>query len=194
MTKLFDFNVGAAGRCWLRGLIALLGVVCALLSAAPQVLRAQTATVAPYAEAQRLLATGELALAQQRLQQWLQAHPSDPQARLLLGVVLAKQGDTQAAQQIYEQLTQTYPELPEPYNNLAVLHAAQGRLPEARAALEAAIRFNPEYAVAHRNLGEVYARLALGHWQRALELQPDNANWRERTQALRALLDAQSDQ
>lgn len=171
------------------GLALSLGV--ALLGGMPLAATAQTAPpTAPYAEAQRLIATGELALARQRLEQWLQERPTDPQARLLLGVVLANQGDADGARQVYESLTQTYPELPEPYNNLAVLHAAQGRLPEARAALESALRFNPDYATAHRNLGDVYARLALGHWQRALALQPDSPGLGERSRALRDLLGA----
>ncbi|TSE31011.1 putative PEP-CTERM system TPR-repeat lipoprotein [Tepidimonas thermarum] len=143
---------------------------------------------ATYAEVQRLIANREWVLARQRLEHWLQSHDSDPQARLLLGVVLAGQGDSAGAQRLYEQLTQAYPELPEPYNNLAVLHAAAGRLPEARAALEWALRFHPDYAVAHRNLGDVYAQLALGHWQRALALQPDTPGLGARAAALRRLL------
>ena len=158
------------------------------LGALPPALAQSTPPAAPYADVQRLIATQSWPLAQQRLQQWLQDHPSDPQARLLLGVVLAGQGDVDAARQVYEALIQAYPELPEPHNNLAVLHAAQGRLAEARAALEEAIRANPDYATAHRNLGDVYTRLALGHWQRALELQNDTPDLRERAQALRALL------
>ncbi|MDM7457469.1 MAG: tetratricopeptide repeat protein [Tepidimonas sp.] len=171
------------------GLALCLGAL--LLGSLPQAARAQPVIpAAPYADAQRLIASGELALAQQRLEQWLQERPTDPQARLLLGVVLTNRGDTEGARQIYESLTQAYPELPEPYNNLAVLQAAQGRLPEARAALESAIRFNPDYATAHRNLGDVYAHLALGHWQRALTLQPDSPGLAERLRALRELLGA----
>ena len=51
-----------------------------------------TAAAAPYAEVQRLLADGDAVLARQRLQQWLQDHPDDAQARLLLGVALAAAG------------------------------------------------------------------------------------------------------
>lgn len=169
------------------GLTLSLGAM--LLCGVPLAVTAQAAPLTPpYADAQRWIATGELSLARQRLEQWLQERPSDPQARLLLGVVLASQGDADGARQVYENLVQAYPELPEPYNNLAVLHAAQGRLSEARAALESAIRFNPDYATAHRNLGDVYAHLALGHWQRALALQPDSPGLGERSQALRNLL------
>lgn len=167
------------------GALALLSLALGVLSPA---LAQSASPAAPYADVQRLIATQSWPLAQQRLQQWLQDHPGDPQARLLLGVVLAGQGDVDAARQVYEALIQAYPELPEPHNNLAVLHAAHGRLAEARAALEDAIRANPDYATAHRNLGDVYARLALGHWQRALALQPDMPELRERAQALRSLL------
>ncbi|TSE23992.1 putative PEP-CTERM system TPR-repeat lipoprotein [Tepidimonas sediminis] len=140
------------------------------------------------AQAQRQLAAGQATLALQALQGWLQDHPADARARLLLGVAQARAGDAAAAQATYEQLTREYPELPEPYNNLAVLHAAAGRLGEARMALEAALRAHPDYATAHRNLGDVYAQLALGHWQRALALQPDQPGLPERAAALRQLL------
>lgn len=160
----------------------------AMALAAPSAALAQAAATAPYADAQRLIATNELPVAKQRLEQWLQSNPNDPQARLLLGVVLSQQGDADGARRVYESLTQAYPELPEPYNNLAVLHAAAGRLPEARAALESALRFNPDYATAHRNLGDVYAQLALGHWQRALALQPDTPGLGSRAASLRQLL------
>lgn len=170
---------------------ALVAIVWALgVTLGGPALHAQSAPPAapPYAEAQRALADGDAVLARQRLQQWLQDHPDDAQARLLLGVALAATGDAAGAQREYETLTQRYPELPEPYNNLAVLHAAAGRLHEARTALEAAIRFHPDYATAHRNLGDVYAQLALGHWQRALALQPDAPGLGRRADALRQLL------
>ena len=141
-----------------------------------------------WAQVQRQLAAGETLPALQALQDWLREHPADVQARLLLGVAQARAGDAAAAQATYEQLTREYPELPEPYNNLAVLHAAAGRLGEARAALEAALRAHPDYATAHRNLGDVYAQLALGHWQRSLALQPDQPGLPERASALRQLL------
>ncbi|TSE34534.1 Beta-barrel assembly-enhancing protease [Tepidimonas charontis] len=139
-----------------------------------------------------MIGAGEWDAAHERLQSWLQQRPQDAQARLLLGVVLAGRGDSDSAQTVYEALTRDHPELPEPYNNLAVLHAAAGRLPEARAALETALRFHPDYAIAHRNLGDVYAQLALGHWQRALALQPETPRLAARAQQLRALLQVSS--
>lgn len=151
---------------------------------------AETPTsVAPYAEVRRLIGASDWASAQERLQAWLQQRPQDAQARLLLGVVLAGRGDAEGARAVYETLTRDHPELPEPYNNLAVLHAAAGRLPEAREALQTALRFHPDYAIAHRNLGDVYAQLALGHWQRALALQPDTPGLGTRMQQLRTLLE-----
>ncbi|TCS99028.1 tetratricopeptide repeat protein [Tepidimonas ignava] len=165
-----------------RGVRALLAAVAL---AVPLAAAAQGS--APYAEVQRRLAAGDVVLARQALDGWLREHPNDVQARLLLGVTQAAAGDSAGAQATYEQLTREHPELPEPYNNLAVLHAAAGRLAEARAALEAALRHHPDYATAHRNLGDVYAQLALGHWQRALALQPDQADLRQREQALRQL-------
>ncbi|MDW8335590.1 MAG: tetratricopeptide repeat protein [Tepidimonas sp.] len=170
-------------RRWTGALAAGLLLPCLVLG--------QPATgAALLTQVQRDLAAGQATLALQTLQGWLQQHPDDVQARLLLGLAQAQLGEVAAAQATYEELTRRYPELPEPYNNLAVLHAAAGRLGEARAALEAALRAHPDYATAHRNLGDVYAQLALGHWQRALALQPDQAGLAERAAALRQLLQA----
>jgi tetratricopeptide (TPR) repeat protein len=178
-------KIDMPSTAFVRGFALTALLLCSVLLTRPVLAQENPA---PYAEVQRLIAGNELALAEQRLQAWLQSHPQDPQALLLQGVILSQRGDHEAAQRLYESLTQSYPELPEPYNNLAVLHAAAGRLAEARAALESALRFNPGYATAHRNLGDVYAHLALGHWQRALSLQADNAALAARAAALEQLL------
>ena len=108
---------------------------------------------------------GEVAPAMQRLEQGLQARPTDAGLRFLKAVILSATGRPTDAASLLERLTQDYPELPEPYNNLAVLVAAEGKLAQARGLLETALRLDPNYRTAHENLGDVFIRLA----QRAYE-------------------------
>ncbi len=96
-----------------------------------------------------------------------------PRARLLHGVLRAREGRLDDAAQILEALRRDRPDMPETYNNLAVLHAARGRPGEALALLRGALERWPDFAAAHENLGEVHAQLARRAWARARELEPD---------------------
>jgi tetratricopeptide (TPR) repeat protein len=129
-----------------------------------------TAFGASLAEAQQLLAAGQLPQALTQADSLIAANPKDPQYKFLRGVILTEQHKTAEAIQTFNQLTEQYPELPEPYNNLAVLYAQQGQYDKARAALDMAIRTNPSYATAFENLGDVYAKLASQSYQKALQL------------------------
>ncbi len=129
-----------------------------------------TAHASSLAEAQQLLAAGQLPQALTQTDALIAANPKDPQYKFLRGVILTEQHKTAEAIQTFNQLTEQYPELPEPYNNLAVLYAQQGQYDKARAALDMAIRTNPSYATAFENLGDVYAKLASQSYQKALQL------------------------
>ena len=113
-----------------------------------------------YTDVQRMVLNQQWTQAQQAAATHLQAHPGDPQMRLLLSQVQLGQQDAAAAQVTLQQLTQDYPELPEPHNNLAALYATQGRLDMALLSLKAAIAARPDYTVALENLGDVYLQLA----------------------------------
>jgi tetratricopeptide (TPR) repeat protein len=126
-------------------------------------------------EAQKLYASGKLQPAMEKVEGMLRAQPKDPQARFLKGLLLTEQKKAAEAIQVFTSLTQDYPELPEPYNNLAVLYASQGNYDKAKAALELAIHTHPSYATAHENLGDVYAQLASRAYDRALQLDKNNA-------------------
>ena len=142
---------------------------------------------ASHEEVARLLRADQPAEALRSAEDLLATRPNDAQLRFLKGVAQSQNGQPDAASETFGALTQDYPELPEPYNNLAVLHAAAGRLEQARVALETALRLSPGYATAHQNLGDVYARLAVQAWQRALELEPANSTLRPRLQILQQL-------
>lgn len=127
------------------------------------------------ADVSQLLRAGKLTEALTKADAYLSNKPNDPQMRFLKGVIQRSAGKTAEAEVIFTKLTQDYPELPEPYNNLAVLYAAQGQYDKARVALEMAIRTNPTYATAHENIGDVYARLASQAYNKALQLDSNNA-------------------
>ncbi|MFN0039096.1 MAG: tetratricopeptide repeat protein [Burkholderiales bacterium] len=128
-----------------------------------------------YDEASKLFKQGNLSAALDKVEPIITANPRDARARFLKGLILTEQNKPQDAIKIFSQLTEDYPELPEPYNNLAVLHASQGQYDKARKSLEMAIRTHPSYAIAHENLGDVYAKMASEAYDKALQLDRENA-------------------
>ena len=126
-------------------------------------------------EAQKLYGQGKFQPALEKVDTFLKAQPRDPQGRFLKGLVLTEQKRVPEAIQVFTGLTEDFPELPEPYNNLAVLYASQGNYDKAKSALELAIHTHPSYATAHENLGDIYAQLASRAYDRALQLDKNNA-------------------
>lgn len=122
----------------------------------------------------QLYRAGDLDAALTRAERFLAGSPKDARARFLKGLILADQGKSAEAVRVFTALTEDYPELAEPYNNLAVLYAAEGRYEAAKNALEMAIHAHPGYATAHENLGDLYARLAMQAYARALESDAGN--------------------
>ena len=159
--------------------LGLLAAWC-LASAAPA--RADEIT-----EIARLQKAGLTVEAMAMVDQALATRPKDPQLRFLKGVLLTDAKRNAEAIAVFALLNEDYPELAEPYNNLAVLYAGQGQLDKARVALEGAVRSNPNYATAYENLGDVYARLAVQAYARALALDADNASLAPKIAQLRTL-------
>jgi tetratricopeptide (TPR) repeat protein len=160
-------------------LIALGGAVCGTSFAADD-----------YQEGSRLYKDGKRAEALERINAFIAQHPKDARARFLKGVILAEQNKNAEAIAVFTDLTEEYPELPEPYNNLAVLYASQGDYDKARKALEMAIRTHPSYAVAHENLGDIYATLASQAYDKALQLDNNNATARKKLALIKELVPA----
>jgi tetratricopeptide (TPR) repeat protein len=134
-----------------------------------------TAAAAPYDDASKLFKQGNFAAALEKVDAAIAANPRDARARFLKGLILTEQDRAPEAIAVFTALTEEYPELPEPYNNLAVLYAGQGQYDKARKSLEMAIRTHPSYAVAHENLGDVYAKMASEAYDKALQLDRNNA-------------------
>lgn len=117
----------------------------------------------------------------------LASKPKDVQARFLKGIILIEKGKTEDAIVIFQALTEDAPDRPEPYNNLGLLYALQGQYEKAKTAVEMAIRIQPTYALAHENLGEIYAKMASKEYERALQLDPNNASLQSKLAITRQL-------
>lgn len=127
-------------------------------------------------------------LALKRVDTYLTNKPKDAKARFLKGLILTAQHKTNDAISIFSSLTEDYPELPEPYNNLAVLYAGQGQYDKAKVALEMAIRNHPNYPTAQENLGDIYAKMASQAYERALQLNRNNATAKTKLALINDLL------
>jgi tetratricopeptide (TPR) repeat protein len=138
-------------------------------------------------DANKLFKQGQLTQALDKVNGYLANKPKDAQARFLKGLIVNEQGDALGAIAIFTELTNDYPELPEPYNNLAVLYAGLGQYEKAKVALEMAIRTHPSYATAHENLGDIYAKMASQAYDRALQLDKNNAGTKTKLALIRDL-------
>ena len=99
----------------------------------------------------------------------LERDPDNTRARLLHGVLRAREGRVGDAIEIFEQIRKENPDRLEPYNNLAVLYAVEGRLEDARRVLLESLKRRP-HPVTYASLGEVYTKLAHDANERAREL------------------------
>jgi tetratricopeptide (TPR) repeat protein len=153
---------------------------------------AQPALASEYAEVQSLQGAGQTAEALARADEYIAAHPDDPQMRFIKANLLTASQRADEAEQLLLQLTRETPELAEPWNNLAALHAAKGQLDQALQELQTALRLKPNYATALENLGDVQARLAVQAYQRAHQLDAGNTRLPVKIEALHGALQASS--
>lgn len=153
------------------------------LSALPLAARADV-----YDDVERQLRNGQLERAEQQGQKHLQAHPQDPQMRLLISRIQDARGQSTLARETLQALVQEFPELPEPHNNLAVLLAREGRLPEAIDSLQRALQARPDYTQALENLGDLHLSLARDAYGRAGRTATPSASAQRKAQAIAPLL------
>ena len=124
----------------------------------------------PVDDALSLVAQQRHAEARKAIEDMLARNPDAPGARLLQGVLHAREGNLVEAVAIFEGLRDDHPTMFEAHNNLAVLYAKLGRLDDARKALIGALEMRPD-AVIYANLGDVYMKLAERAYERAHELR-----------------------
>ncbi|WP_025917655.1 tetratricopeptide repeat protein [Herminiimonas sp. CN] len=139
-------------------------------------------------EVGKLTQSGQYGEALAKANAYLARQPRDAQMRFLKGLILTEQNKSTEAIAVFTKLTEDFPRLPEPYNNLAVLFAATNQYEKSRIALEMAIRTNPTYATAHENLGDVYAKLASQAYDKALQLDTNNAAAKSKLTLIRTLM------
>lgn len=104
----------------------------------------------------------------------LRSDPKNPDARFIKGLGLTQKGEITQAINIFKSLTIDYPKNPEPWNNLASLYARQEKYHQARDALISAINTHPSYATAYENLGNIYSKMAVIAYNRALDVEQSN--------------------
>lgn len=107
-----------------------------------------------------------------QLDKALKANENDIQARFLKGILLYQGGNNNEAQEVFADITRRFPRLPEAYNNLAALYADQGEYEKARTALLSAVGNAPDYSTSRANLGDLYVKMALDAYRKAVELDP----------------------
>ena len=162
-----------------------IGLAAALLFAVPAATQTDELQ-----DVQQMLKQGQFDQALNRINNFLASRPKDARGRFFKGLIFAEQNKPNDAIQVFSEITQDFPDLPEPYNNIAVLYASQGRYDKARDFLERAIRIHPSYATPHENLGGIYAKLASQAYDKALQLEKNNAGAQARLNLVRDLLPA----
>lgn len=128
-------------------------------------------------------AAGRLDEAAGIYRQILQAHPDQPDALHLLGVICHQNGDNETAIAMIQRALAERPENAKAQHNLGVVFRLVGRIDEAMACFETALSLKPDYAEAWNNLGFSYHQLgrydeASANFDKALAIDPDFADAR----------------
>jgi tetratricopeptide (TPR) repeat protein len=125
------------------------------------------------------------------LREGIEKHPHVATLSSNLAVTLERGGDYDGARAAAEHAIQEDPGLAQAHKNLGDLHYRAARYDEALEAFTRATKANPELGSdVYLKLGNIRLRrqereLAVQHWQRALELDPNNAIVRTNLESLR---------
>ncbi len=120
---------------------------------------------------------GDYSVARELLEQQLAADGSKPQAHILLGAVLAQQGEEAAAAREFSAAIEQDRRNAEAFNNLGIMYRRLGRFGDALKAIRSAINLNPDRADLRYNLANVYKVAgdideAAAAYETAIELDP----------------------
>jgi len=126
-------------------------------------------------QAKQALATGHIDKASDLLRQQVQSKPSDYQSWFLLGVAQARSQHYHQAIEAFRRVIELRNDLAEPHNNLAVIYNELGDTKAAVNELEQSLQKHPGYAVAEENIADLYIKLALQYYKKALEKKDDQA-------------------
>lgn len=120
---------------------------------------------------------GDYSVARELLEQLLESDGSRPQAHILLGSVLAQQGEIGAAAREFSAAIEQDRQNAEAFNNLGIMYRRLGRFGDALKAIRSAINLNPDRADLRYNLANVYKVAgdideAAAAYEKAIELDP----------------------
>ncbi len=177
----FSFSLAAKfGKLgeWKMTLAATVGVL--TLVACSALAQAQRS---PVDAAWDLLARGQRSEAAELLYKVIQAHPTNADARLLLGSILMEEGQRSPSIAQLSEAVRLKPDSPEAQNALGEAYKTFGNPQAARGCFEKAISLNPDFVAAQVNLGFVLIESgefsdAAPHLERAIRLMgqsPDAA-------------------
>jgi tetratricopeptide (TPR) repeat protein len=117
--------------------------------------------------------------AMESCQRALQLDPGLAAAHSNLGNALLDLGRAEEAEAAYRRALAIDPARAEVHSNLAKVLLEMGRLEESEASSRRALLLDPKLAAAHENLGNALLNVnfdeAVGHYRRALEANPDDA-------------------
>ena len=126
-------------------------------------------------KAKAALEAGHVNEAADLLQQQVKVEPRDYEAWFLLGVSQARIQRYHPAIESFRRVIELRPDLAEPHNNLAVIYNELGDVKAAVHELEQSLKKHPDYTVAEENIADLYVKLALTYYKKALEKTDDRA-------------------
>jgi len=124
-------------------------------------------------QAKQAVTFGQFNSAEDLLNKQIQLKPDDYQAWFLLGVVQARAKHFHQAIEAFRRVIELRNDLAEPHNNLAVIYNELGDVKAAVHELEKSLKKHPDYAVAEENIADLYIKLALQYYKKAL-IKNDN--------------------
>ncbi|MDQ6956050.1 MAG: tetratricopeptide repeat protein, partial [Mariprofundaceae bacterium] len=130
-------------------------------------------------QAKQALSLGRVAVATDLLSKQVQSEPRDYQAWFLLGVAEARDQHFHQAIEAFRRVIELRNDLAEPHNNLAVIYNELGDVKAAVVELEQSLKKHPGYLIAEENIADLYVKLALQYYKKAL-LKRDDATLMQR--------------
>ncbi len=126
-------------------------------------------------EAAGLMKAGKLDEAEVLVRGVVSGAPRDPNAHILLGVILDQKGQPAAAEAAYREALRFQPKNTSALTNLGVLLARTKRIDQAIETFETVLKIQPDHGQAISNLGTLYA--ARGDYQKAIQLLERASAW-----------------
>ena len=125
-------------------------------------------------QAQEALSNSKNELAMRLLRKQIVVRPRDYQAWFLLGVAQARLQHFHPAIEAFRRVIELREDLAEPHNNLAVIYNELGDAKAAVMELELSLAKHPGSAVVEENMADLYVKLALQFYKKALEKADDS--------------------